>query len=118
MKKVAFIALAISAGCAQTPPAPSPEAKAQLAPSGTLRVAAVKNAAPLMILERTLKNARVVAADNENAAFALMRDGQAEGYAQNRFMLRARAQTLPGSRLLDDAFSGLQLAFALPKNRP
>jgi polar amino acid transport system substrate-binding protein len=83
-----------------------------------MRVAAVKNAAPLMILERTLKNARVVPADNENAAFALMRDGQAEGYAQNRFMLRARAQTLPGSRLLDDAFSGLRLAFALPKNRP
>jgi polar amino acid transport system substrate-binding protein len=83
-----------------------------------MRVAAVKNAAPLMILERTLKNAKVVAADNENAAFALMKDGQAEGYAQNRFMLRARAQTLPGSRLLDDAFSGLRLAFALPKNRP
>ena len=83
-----------------------------------MRVAAVKNAAPLMILQRTLKNAQVVAADNENAAFALMKDGQAEGYAQNRFMLRARAQTLPGSRLLDDAFSGLSLSFALPKNRP
>jgi polar amino acid transport system substrate-binding protein len=237
MRKIAFIgALAVAAGCAQTPPAPSPEAKAsapspearaQLAPSGTLRVAvltsnpiigakdassgelkgttvelgralaasagvpvrmieyaaipklmedastnawdvavvaidparralvdfapahlaadgfltilvppgssartmadfdqpgmrvaAVKNAAPLMILERTLKNAKVVAADNENEAFGLMREGKAEGYAQNRFMLRTRAQTLPGSRLLDDAFSGLQLAFALPKNRP
>ncbi len=83
-----------------------------------MRVAAVKNAAPLMILERTLKEAKVVAADNENQAFGLMRDGQADGYAQNRFMLRARAQTLPGSRLLDDAFSGLSLAFALPKGRP
>ena len=83
-----------------------------------MRVAAVKNAAPLMILERTLKNAKVVAADNENEAFGLMRDGKAEGYAQNRFILRTRAQTLPGSRLLDDAFSGLRLAFALPKNRP
>jgi polar amino acid transport system substrate-binding protein len=82
------------------------------------RVAAVRAAAPLMILERTLKNAKVVAADNENAAFALMRDGQAEGYAQNRFMLRARAQSLPGSRVLEDAFAGLRLAFALPKDRP
>ena len=35
-----------------------------------MRVAAVKNAAPLMILERTLKNARVVAADSENAEAA------------------------------------------------
>jgi len=228
MKSIAFLgALAVAAGCAQTPPAPSPEAKAQLAPSGTLRVAvltsnpiigtkdatsgevkgttvelgkalaaragvparivdyaaipklmedaganvwdvavvaidparrtlvdfapahlaadgfltilvppgstvrtmaefdkagmrvaAVKNAAPLMILERTLKNAKVLAADNENDAFGLMREGKAEGYAQNRFILRSRAQTLPGSRLLDDAFSGLQLAFAVPKNRP
>jgi polar amino acid transport system substrate-binding protein len=48
----------------------------------------------------------------------MMKDGNVEGYAQNRFMLRARAETLPGSRLLDDAFSGLRLAFALPKNRP
>jgi polar amino acid transport system substrate-binding protein len=82
------------------------------------RIAAVRAAAPLMILERTLKEARVVAADNENAAFALMRDGQAEGYAQNRFMLRARAATLPGSRVLEDAFAGLRLAFALPRDRP
>jgi polar amino acid transport system substrate-binding protein len=228
MKTIVLLgALAVAAGCAQTPPAPSPEARAQLAPSGTLRVAvltsnpiigakdaasgelkgttvdlgralaaragvqvrmieyaaipklmedasanawdvavvaidparravvdfapahlaadgfltilvppgstartmadfdkpgmrvaAVKNAAPLMILERTLKSAKVLAADNENEAFGLMRDGKAEGYAQNRYMLRSRAQTLPGSRLLDDAFSGLQLAFALPKSRP
>src|SRR5262252_4215972 len=40
MKKIAVIgALAIASGCAQTPPAPSPEAKAQLAPTGALRVA-------------------------------------------------------------------------------
>jgi polar amino acid transport system substrate-binding protein len=83
-----------------------------------VRVAAVRGAAPLMILERTLKNAKVVAAENENAAFALMRDGMAQGYAQNRFMLRERAQTLPGSRVLEDAFAGLRLCFALPKNRP
>jgi polar amino acid transport system substrate-binding protein len=81
-------------------------------------IAAVRGAAPLMILERTLKNAKTVAAENENAAFALMKDGRADGYAQNRFMLRARAATLPGSRLLDDAFSSLSLAFALPKGRP
>src|SRR6185503_184017 len=40
MKAIALLGtLAVAAGCAQTPPAPSPEAKAQLAPSGTLRVA-------------------------------------------------------------------------------
>ena len=99
------------------PPASSARTMADFDKPG-MRVAAVKNAAPLMILERTLKNAKVVATDNENEAFGLMRDGKAEGYAQNRFILRARAQSLPGSRLLDDAFSDLHLAFALPKNRP
>jgi len=82
------------------------------------KIAAVRGAAPLMILQRTLKNATVAAAENENAAFALMQEGKADGYAQNRFMLRARAATLPGSRLLDDSFAGLQLAFAVPKGRP
>jgi len=83
-----------------------------------MRIAAVRGAATAMILERTLKQARVASAENENAAFALMKEGKAEGYAQNRFMLRARAETLPGARILDDSFAGLRLAFALPKGRP
>ena len=83
-----------------------------------MRVAAVRGAATQMVLSRTLKNATVLAAENEDAAFASMKEGKAQGYAQNRFMLRARAATLPGARLLDDSFAGLQLAFAVPKNRP
>src|SRR3954462_13523597 len=40
MKNIALLcAVALAAGCVHTPSAPSPEAKAQLAPSGTLRVA-------------------------------------------------------------------------------
>jgi len=99
------------------PPGSSARTMADMDQPGK-RIAAVRGAAPLMILQRTLKSATTVAAENEDAAFALMQDGKADGYAQNRFMLRARAATLPGSRLLDDAFSGLQLAFAVPKNRP
>lgn len=83
-----------------------------------MRVAAVRSAATTIVLERTLKHATVAQAENENAAFALMKEGKADGYAQNRFMLRARAQTLPGSRIIDDSFAGLRLAFALPKARP
>jgi polar amino acid transport system substrate-binding protein len=83
-----------------------------------MRVAAVRGAATQMVLSRTLKNATVLAAENEDAAFASMKEGRAQGYAQNRFMLRARAATLPGARLLEDSFAGLHLAFALPKNRP
>src|ERR1041384_431556 len=40
MRKIALLgALAVAAGCAQTLTTPSPEAKAQLAPTGALRVA-------------------------------------------------------------------------------
>ena len=83
-----------------------------------MRVAAVRGAATQMVLARTLKNATVLAAENEDAAFASMREGAAQGYAQNKFILRSRAATLPGSRLLEDSFAGLHLAFAVPKNRP
>jgi len=99
------------------PPGSAARNMADLDQAG-IRVAAVRGAAPAMALERTLKHAKVIQAENENAAFALMRDGKADGYAQNRFMLRARAATLPGSRVIDDAFAGLRLSFALPKARP
>jgi polar amino acid transport system substrate-binding protein len=99
------------------PPGSAARSMADLDRAG-MRVAAVRSAATAIILERTLKHATVAQAENENAAFALMKDGKADGYAQNRFMLRARAQTLPGSRIIDDSFAGLRLAFALPKARP
>lgn len=99
------------------PPASTDKVMADIDRPGKT-IAAVRSAAPLMILERTLKNAKTLPANNEDEAFALMRDGRADGYAQNRFMLKARAATLPGSRLLEDAFAGLRLAFALPRNRP
>jgi polar amino acid transport system substrate-binding protein len=83
-----------------------------------MRVAAVRGAATQIVLARTLKSASVLAAENEDAAFASMKDGRAQGYAQNKFILRSRAATLPGSRLLEDSFAGLHLAFAMPKNRP
>jgi polar amino acid transport system substrate-binding protein len=99
------------------PPGSSARRMADIDQPG-MRVAAVRGAATQMVLSRTLKNATVLAAENEDAAFASMKEGKAQGYAQNRFMLRARAATLPGARLLEDSFAGLHLAFAMPKNRP
>jgi polar amino acid transport system substrate-binding protein len=99
------------------PPGSAARSMADIDRAG-MRVAAVRSAATAIILERTLKHATVAQAENENAAFALMKEGRADGYAQNRFMLRARAETLPGSRIIDDSFAGLRLAFALPKARP
>jgi polar amino acid transport system substrate-binding protein len=99
------------------PPGSSARRMADIDQPG-MRVAAVRGAATQIVLARTLKNASVLAAENEDAAFESMKAGKAQGYAQNRFILRARAATLPGSRLLDDSFAGLHLAVALPKKRP
>ncbi|MGZ5684199.1 MAG: transporter substrate-binding domain-containing protein [Usitatibacter sp.] len=83
-----------------------------------VRIAAARGGAPGMILERMLKNARVVTTETEAAAFDLLREGKAEAYAQNRFLLLGQAEQLPGSRVLDDSFAAIEVAFALPKGRP
>src|ERR1022692_1696940 len=52
-----------------------------------VKIAAARGAATTLYLERTLKQAAVVPAENEPAAFSLIKDGNAQAYAQNRYML-------------------------------
>jgi polar amino acid transport system substrate-binding protein len=82
-----------------------------------VRIAAAKGAATTLFLERTLKEAQVVQADNEPAAFALIKEGKAQVYAQNRYMLLGLAEGLPGARVLDDRFSAAEMCLVLPKGR-
>lgn len=82
-----------------------------------VRIAAAKGAATTLFLQRSLKSARVVQADNETAAFALIREGKAEAYAQNRYLLLGLARDLPGARVLDDRFSAAEMCLVLPKGR-
>jgi polar amino acid transport system substrate-binding protein len=81
-------------------------------------VAAARGAATTLFLERTLKQAKVTPAENEPAAFALIRDGKAQAYAQNRYMLLGLAEKLPGARVLEDRFSAAEMCIVLPKGRP
>jgi polar amino acid transport system substrate-binding protein len=81
-------------------------------------IAAARGAATTLYLERTLKQAKVTPAENEPAAFALIRDGKAQAYAQNRYMLLGIAATLPGARVLEDRFSAAEMCIVLPKGRP
>jgi polar amino acid transport system substrate-binding protein len=82
-----------------------------------ISIAAARGAATALLLERTLKQATLAPADNEPAAFDLVREGRAQAYAQNRFMLLGLAERLPGARVLDDRFAAVELALALPKGR-
>jgi polar amino acid transport system substrate-binding protein len=81
-------------------------------------IAAARGAATTLFLERTLKQAKVMPAENEPAAFALIRDGKAQAYAQNRYLLLGVAATLPGARVLEDRFSAAEMCIVLPKGRP
>src|SRR5882672_11223805 len=80
-------------------------------------IAAAKGAATTLFLERTLKSAKVVQADNEPAAFGLIKDGRAQVYAQNRYMLLGLADGLPGARVLEDRFAAAEMCLVLPKGR-
>jgi len=83
-----------------------------------VKIAAARGAATALYLERTLKQAAVAPADNEPAAFSLVREGKAQAYAQNRYMLIGLAEGLPGARVLDDRFAVAEMCIVLPKGRP
>jgi polar amino acid transport system substrate-binding protein len=83
-----------------------------------VKIAAARGAATALYLERTLKQAAVVPADNEPAAFNLIKDAKAQAYAQNRYMLIGLAEGLPGARVLDDRFAVAEMCIVLPKGRP
>ena len=80
-------------------------------------IAAAKGAATTLFLQRTLKSAQVMQADNEPAAFGLIRDGKAQVYAQNRYMLLGLVDSLPGARVLEDRFSAAEMCLVVPKGR-
>jgi len=82
-----------------------------------VNVAAARGAATTLYLERTLKQAKVITAENEPAAFALLKEGKAQAYAQNRYMLLGLADGLPGARVAADRFAAAEMCIVLPKGR-
>lgn len=83
-----------------------------------VRIAAARGAATALLLERTLKQATLAPAENEPAVFAMLKEGKVQAMAQNRYMLLGLADTLPGSRVLDDRFAAAEMSIILPKGRP
>jgi polar amino acid transport system substrate-binding protein len=83
-----------------------------------VRIGAARGAATALLLERTLKNAALVPAENEPAVFESLRAGKVDAIAQNRFLLLGLADRLPGSRVLADRFAAAEMTIVLPKDRP
>lgn len=82
-----------------------------------VRVAAPARANYELFLSRTLKHARLVSAAGNDAAFELLRTGQVEALAGLTQALHDRLPQLPGSRLVEGRFMGVQQSIALPRGR-
>lgn len=82
-----------------------------------VRIAVVRDHASTLALKRVLKNAETVSAETPDAAFDLLRTGQANAWASPRFSVMASSALLPGSRVLDDRYGANLVALAVPKDQ-
>jgi len=80
-----------------------------------VRVAAPARANYELFLSRNLKHARLVSTAGADAAFDLLATGQVEAVAGLTQALHDRLAKLPGSRIVDGRFMGVQQSIAVPK---
>jgi polar amino acid transport system substrate-binding protein len=80
-----------------------------------IRIAVVRNHASTLTLTRIVKHAELVGSDLPDAAFDLLRGGKAHVFAAPREVLIDYAATLPGSRVLEDAYGVNNIGVAITK---
>jgi polar amino acid transport system substrate-binding protein len=80
-----------------------------------VRVAAPARANYELYLSRNLKRARLVSTQGGDAAFDLLKTSQVDALAGLTQGLLGLATKLPGSRLVDGRFMGVQQSIAVPK---
>jgi len=80
-----------------------------------IRIAVVRNHASTFALSRIVKHAEFVAADVPDAAFDLLRAGNAHAFASAREALIDYSITLPGSKVLADAYGVNLVGIGVPK---
>jgi polar amino acid transport system substrate-binding protein len=82
-----------------------------------VRVAAPARANFELFLSRNLKHAQLVSTQGAEAAFDLLVTGKVDALAGLKQALLDLHGKLPGSRLLDGRFMGVQQSIAVPKGR-
>jgi len=82
-----------------------------------VRIAAVRNHESTLALSRILKHAESVSAEIPDAAFDLLRTGNADAWASTAPALLEYSTKLPGSRMLEDYYGANPLAMAVPKDQ-
>jgi polar amino acid transport system substrate-binding protein len=82
------------------------------------RIVVVRTHASTLTLTRLVKHAELIGADVPDAAFELLRSGKAHLFAAPREPLMDYAATLPGSRVLDEAYGVNNIGVAITKGAP
>ena len=82
-----------------------------------VRIAVVRNHEATLALSRILKHAAPVGAEISEAAFELLRTGQADAFASALPSLLDYSTKLPGSRVLEDRYGANLQAIAVPKGQ-
>ena len=82
-----------------------------------VRIAAVRNHASTLTLERMLKHATMVYADLPDDTFEILRSGEATVMASLSEILLRYSAKLPGSRVLDGRYGFNTLGMAAPKGQ-
>jgi polar amino acid transport system substrate-binding protein len=82
------------------------------------RIAVVRNHASTMTLTRLAKQAELIGVDLPDEAFDLLRSGKVHLFAAPREVLIDYAATLPGSRVLDEAYGVNNIGVAVTKGMP
>ncbi|HEX6209664.1 MAG TPA: transporter substrate-binding domain-containing protein [Methylomirabilota bacterium] len=98
-------------------PAASPLRTAGEVDREGVRVAAPARANYELFLSRHLERARLVSAASNDAAFELLATGQVEALAGLTQALHDRLPQLPGSRIVQGRFMGVQQSIAVPRGR-
>lgn len=83
-----------------------------------VRVVGVKDTATIRASQKASPNATHTAVAGPAEAEATMRAGQADAIALGRESLISLAPSIPGARILEDAFLSNTVAAAVPKNKP
>ena len=82
-----------------------------------VRVAAPARANYKLYLGRNLKRAKLVSTPSADAAFQMLTTGQVEALAGLTQFLLGLAPKLPGSRLVEGRFMGVQQSIAVPRGK-
>jgi polar amino acid transport system substrate-binding protein len=82
------------------------------------KVAAVNNTTTMRGAEASLKHAKVTGYQTFDEVFELLKKGEVDAFAMSRERLEGMARSIPGTRVLDEAFKKTVTAVAVPVHHP